>query len=77
MLILTDALLNAHNHFLSLPPLINPQFLKKVLFIFGRERESVSGRGIERKTQNPKQVPGSELPAQSWTRGSNPQTVIS
>ena len=31
----------------------------------------------ERETQNPKQAPGSELSAQSLTRGSNPPTVRS
>ena len=35
-----------------------------------RERERV-GRGRERERQNPKQVPGSELSAQSPMRGSN------
>ena len=39
----------------------------------GRERE----RERDRDTQNPKQVPGSELSAQSPTWGSNPQTVRS
>ena len=37
----------------------------------GAERER------ERETQNPKQGPGSALPAQSPRRGSNPQTVRS
>ena len=37
----------------------------------GAERER------ERETQNPKQAPGSELSAQSPTRGSNPQTARS
>ena len=42
----------------------------KYLFIF--EKESVSRRGQrERELQNPKQVPGSELSAQSPTQGSN------
>ena len=31
----------------------------------------------EREAQNPKQAPGSELSAQSLTRGSNPLTVRS
>ena len=48
----------------------------KCLFIFGRERETETecqqGRGRERETQNLKQVPGTELSAQSPTRGSNP-----
>ena len=42
-----------------------------------RERQSMSGGGTERETQNPKQAPGSELSAQSPTRGSNPRTVRS
>ena len=41
-----------------------------------RERDRVcAGEGQrERKAQNPKQVPGSELSAQSPMQGSNPQT---
>ena len=52
--------------------------LNVYLFLRGRETESEWG-GAERewKTQNPKQAPGSELSAQSPTRGSNPQTVRS
>ena len=44
-----------------------------------RERESMSRGGAEREreTQNPRQAPGSELSAQSLTRGSNSQTVRS
>ena len=44
-----------------------------------RERESEQGRGREREreTQNLKQVPGSELTAQSPMRGSNPRTARS
>ena len=44
-----------------------------------RERETVQvGEGqSERETQNPKQAPGSELSAQRWAQGSNPQTVTS
>ena len=42
-----------------------------------RERQSVSRKGAERETRNPKQAPGSELSAQSLTWGSNPQTVRS
>ena len=50
----------------------------KCLFIFERERQSVSGGGQrERETQNPKQTPGSELSAQSLTWGSNSQTARS
>ena len=41
-----------------------------------RETEQEQGRGREREreTQNPKQALGSELSAQSLTRGSNSQT---
>ena len=44
-----------------------------LMFIFEREREHEQGRGRERKreTQNLKQVPGSELSAQSLTQGLN------
>ena len=35
------------------------------------------GKERERETQNPKQDPGSELSAQSLTRGSNSRTVRS
>ena len=46
------------------------------MFIFEREKESMSKGGAEREreTQNPKQAPGSELSAQSPTRGLNPRT---
>ena len=49
------------------------------LFLRQRETEHEWGRGREREreTQNLKQVPGSELSAQSPTRGSNSQTVRS
>ena len=49
-------------------------FFKFYLFLRERERErqSTSRGGAERETQNPKQVPGSELSAQNPTRGSNP-----
>ena len=49
------------------------------MFIFERERhtELEWGRVRERETQNPKQDPGSELPAQSLTQGSNSLTVKS
>ena len=44
-------------------------FFNVYLLLRERERESTSehelGRGRERETQNPKQVPGSELSAQS------------
>ena len=50
----------------------------KYLFLTQRETEHVQGRGRERgDTQNLKQAPGSELSAQSPTRGSNPQTARS
>ena len=42
-----------------------------------RETEHEWGRGRERGKHNPKQDPGSELSAQSLTRGSNPQTMKS
>ena len=49
------------------------------MFIFKRETEHEQGRGREREreTQNPKRAPGSELSAQSPTRGSNSRTVRS
>ena len=54
------------------------------MFIFERKRErerdkNVSRGGAERDTdtQNLKQTPGSELSAQSPTRGSNSQTARS
>ena len=41
-----------------------------------REKDSMSRGGQrEKETQNLKQVPGSELLAQSWTWGLNPQTM--
>ena len=56
-------------------------FLIFLIFIFERERERErerAGEGQrEREPQNPKQAPGSELSAQSPTRGSNPRTVRS
>ena len=42
-----------------------------------RETEHERGRVTERETQNLKQAPGSELSAQSPTRGSNPPTARS
>ena len=53
-------------------------FLKrkiKCFFLFLRDRVQAGKGQKERKTQNPKQAPGSELSAQSLTWGSNPQTV--
>ena len=49
------------------------------VYLFLRQRETGHewGRGREREVQNPKQAPGSELSAQSPTRGSNPRTVRS
>ena len=49
-------------------------FFFSILFIFEREgdRTRVGERQRERETQKPKQAPGSELSAQSLTRGSNP-----
>ena len=46
---------------------------------FLKERQNVSRGGTEREreTQDPKQAPGSELSAQSPTRGWNSQTVRS
>ena len=53
--------------------------LKKCSFIFERERGTVQvGEGHrERETKNLKQIPGSELSAQSPMRGLNPQTARS
>ena len=52
-----------------------------MFIIFERERQrqrASRGRAErERETQNPKQVPGSELPAQSLMQGSNSRTVRS
>ena len=47
------------------------------LFTFETETEHEQGRGREREreTQNPKQAPGSELSAQTLTRGSNSLTM--
>ena len=54
-------------------------FCNVYLLLRDRERQSVSGGGAERerKTQNLKEAPGSELSAQSPTQGSNPQAVRS
>ena len=48
----------------------------KVFYLSLRDRVLV-GRGRERETQTLRQAPGSELSAQSPTRGSNPQTMRS
>ena len=42
-----------------------------------RDRAQAGQGQRERETQNPKQVPGSELSARSPMRGSNPQTARS
>ena len=49
------------------------------IYSFLRVRQHVSGGQVERerKTQNPRQAPGSELSAQSPMRGSNPCTMRS
>ena len=47
------------------------------LFLRQRETEHEWGRVRERETKNLKQAPGSELSAQSPTRGSNSRTVRS
>ena len=59
------------------------QTFKKIFFnvyLFLRDTETECERGEgqrERETQNLKQAPGSELSAQSPTRGLNSQTVRS
>ena len=57
-------------------------FLKKIFFnvyLFLRQREHKQDQGRDRdregETQNPRQAPGSELSAQSPTRGSNSRSV--
>ena len=47
------------------------------MFIFDRECEWGRGREREREGQTPKQAPGSELSAQSLTRGLNSGAVRS
>ena len=47
------------------------------IFIFEKERVRVWERQGERETQNLKEVPGSELSAQSRTRGLNSRTARS
>ena len=53
------------------------RFFKDFFYVYfwGRARQSMSRGRAERETQNLKQAPGSELSAQSPTRGSNPQTT--
>ena len=45
-----------------------------VFFLIERDRAQAGKGERERETQNPKRAPGSELSAQSPTRGSDPQT---
>ena len=53
-------------------------FFKFFVFLFEREREREGGEGQrERETQNPKQAPGSDLSAQSPTRGLNSEAMRS
>ena len=52
-------------------------FFNVYLFLRQRETEHEWGRVRERETQNLKRAPGSELSAQSPTRGSNSRTVRS
>ena len=47
------------------------------MYSWDRDRAWKGEGQRQRETQNPKQAPGSELSAQSPTRGSNPQTVRS
>ena len=54
-----------------------PFFLTFYSFLRQGETEHEQGRVRDRETQNLKQAPGSELPAQSLTQGSNSQTVRS
>ena len=53
-------------------------FFEHFIFIMEiqRDTEHEQGRGRDRGRQNLKQAPGSELSAQSPTRGSNSQTEI-
>ena len=62
-----------------LPIGINNRAFKKFFNVYLFLRQSTSGEGAEkeRETQNPKQIPGSELSAQSPTQGSNSHTVRS
>ena len=59
--------------------LFKKNFFNVYLFLRQRETEHERGRDREREreTQNLKQPPGSELSAQSPTRGSNPPTARS
>ena len=61
----------------DLSDLSRSNFFNIYLFLGQRETEHEQGRGRERATQNLKQAPGSELSAQSPTRGSNSRTMRS
>ena len=63
--------------FLPSPFLKKKFFFNVYLFLRQRETEQERGRVRERETQNLKQAPGSELSAQSPTRGSNSRTARS
>ena len=65
--------ISTHGHFFVF------NFFANVLFSFETERDRAwAGEGQrERETQNPKQAPSSELPAQSRMWGSNSWTVRS
>ena len=52
-------------------------FFTFTYFLRDIERAQVGERQRERETQNLKQIPGSELSAQSPTKGSNSQAVRS
>ena len=52
-------------------------FFSVYLFLRETETECEQGRGREKGRQNPEQAPGSELSAQSPTRGSNSWAVRS
>ena len=47
------------------------------LLLRDRDRAPAGERQSERETQNPKQIPGSELSAQNLMRGLNSQTMRS
>ena len=53
------------------------KFFKKIIYLRERERMWVGEGQRQREAKNPKQAPGSELPAQSPMRGSNSQTARS
>ena len=81
---LRSTLLSLNPHSFSLEGLVISflfsflfSFFNVYLFLRQRETDHEQGRVRERETQNPKQAPGSELSAQSLTRGSNSLTVRS